>query len=513
MSTKYNTPVVSDDGLIFYMDAANTRSYPGTPVVTALIVGGGGGGGMDMGGGGGAGGVITTSVAPITPGVAMTVTVGAGGWGAPAGGTNRGDAVGPQTTGHQFTIPATDGGNSSFGGLTAYGGGHGASSYYGYTPDRVDGLKTAGSGGSGGGNTGYSLYLPNSGGSGVAGQGNHGGAGWTLYNGGGGGGGAGAEGQSASSSPHGGVGILSDINGTSLYWGGGGGGAANALSTGGNGGNGGGGGGAVGTTTGGSGLNAGSAGGGGSPNSQTNTPGGSAGANTGGGGGGGSHYNATNAGGNGGSGIVIIRYPGPQNATGGTITTVGTDTVHTFLSSGTFTPTSPWYGLEDLSSIKNHHITTGAPAITSGAWGLNGTSQGFTKNSALTGATTTCTVVIWMKSNDITNLWARGSLSNANYLGATNNNALYHAGCGTPTYYIDLATVTNPHTPTNYMDNNWHMFEAKSVDFSAWTAVEWFMYSGFYLSGSVACVLVYNRNLTAAESTQNYKALKGRFGL
>lgn len=42
---------------------------------------------------------------------------------------------------------------------------------------------------------------------------------------------------------------------------------------------------------------------------------------------------------NGFGGVVIIRYPGPQRATGGTITTVGSDTVHTFTSSGTFTVT------------------------------------------------------------------------------------------------------------------------------------------------------------------------------
>ncbi len=40
--------------------------------------------------------------------------------------------------------------------------------------------------------------------------------------------------------------------------------------------------------------------------------------------------------GNGGSGVVIIRYPGPQLATGGTITSVGGYTIHTFMSSGNF---------------------------------------------------------------------------------------------------------------------------------------------------------------------------------
>jgi hypothetical protein len=119
------------------------------------------------------------------------------------------------------------------------------------------------------------------------------------------------------------------------YFGGGGGGSAYSVSPGGNGGIGGGGGGAVGTTTGGAGLNNGSPGGGGSINSQTNTPGGNAGANTGGGGGGGSHYNSNNYGGNGGSGIVIVRYYGSQKATGGTVTTVNGNTIHTLTGSAT----------------------------------------------------------------------------------------------------------------------------------------------------------------------------------
>jgi hypothetical protein len=46
-------------------------------------------------------------------------------------------------------------------------------------------------------------------------------------------------------------------------------------------------------------------------------------------------------GGSGGSGIVIIRYAGTTTkGTGGTITTAGGYTYHTFTSSGTFTATS-----------------------------------------------------------------------------------------------------------------------------------------------------------------------------
>jgi hypothetical protein len=264
--------------------------------VEYLVVAGGGGGGMDMGGGGGGGGVLNGKHV-LTPG-SYTITVGAGGVGAPAGGTNG------QPSFHQFTIGATNGGNSSFFNLTSIGGGFGASSYYQYTPN----FGTPGNGGSGGGPSGYSDGGTRTGGTGTSGQGFNGGnAGPQYYSGGGGG--AGGVGVSSTNRPDGGVGKIVTILGRPFYWSGGGGGASYSLSNGGFGGLGGGGGGALGTAPGGTGgIEWGQPGGGGSPNSQTNKPGGNGAANTGGGGGGGSHYNLTNKGGNGGSGIVIIRY-------------------------------------------------------------------------------------------------------------------------------------------------------------------------------------------------------------
>ena len=58
----------------------------------------------------------------------------------------------------------------------------------------------------------------------------------------------------------------------------------------------------------------------------------------GGGGGGGSFYFGSQVGGPGADGAVVITYPtGRMTATGGTITTGGGNTIHTFTSSGTFT--------------------------------------------------------------------------------------------------------------------------------------------------------------------------------
>jgi hypothetical protein len=329
-----SNPKFVTDGLGLALDANDVNSARLLREVEVMVVGGGGGGGMDMGGGGGGGGVVYQPSYKVSPGAGVTVTVGAGGWGAPAGsGGYRGDGAGPQPSGHQFTVPATNGGNSAFGSLVALGGGYGGSSYFQYTPDYGIGS----TGASGGGNSGYTAGNTTTAPQGTVGQGFKGGnaGGGSYYSGGGGG--AGGPGADGPNTPHGGPGIQIPRM-SPYYFGGGGGGASYSSGQGGNGGIGGGGGGANGTTYGGAGINNGSPGGGGGGGQWANTPGGNAGANTGGGGGGGAHYNANNQGGNGGSGIVIVRYNGPQAASGGTYSFSNGVSYHTFTSSGTFTP-------------------------------------------------------------------------------------------------------------------------------------------------------------------------------
>jgi len=287
-----------------------TLAYGGQYVINYMIIAGGGGGGSDMGGGGGAGGYLS-GTALVTPGLSYTISVGAGGAGAPAG---------------TYQNKGINGNDSTFGRLaiTSVGGGGGGSEYGGGP------YQSGASGGSGGGAAGgYGT-----GGAGTAGQGYPGGGNggiWYM----GGGGGAGGVGAGSGGVATGGIGIQNSILGTNYYWCGGGGGAGYSVN-GGTGGAGGGGGGAVGSPNGGSGITTGATGGGGATVTQANTPGGNAGQYTGGGGGGGAHYNLTNPGGSGGSGIIVITYVGPQRATGGTISTVSGNPVHTFYSSGTF---------------------------------------------------------------------------------------------------------------------------------------------------------------------------------
>ena len=64
--------------------------------------------------------------------------------------------------------------------------------------------------------------------------------------------------------------------------------------------------------------------------------------------------------------------------------------------------------------------------------------------------------------------------------------------------YVDLLTTINPATPIDYRNGDYHMWEAKNVDFSTWSSYSWFQYGGAWnMEGNVAKILIYDRNLTA----------------
>lgn len=307
-------------------DAAAQAAYVTNGGVSAnikvLVVGGGGGGGGYSGGGGGGGSVEYNASFAVTA-KEYAVTVGEGGTFNISGGAD-----------------GTNGNNSVFDSITAYGGGLGALG-------GGDNTRAAVSGGSGGGGGSSSNTAGAAAGSGsnVFAGGNSSGASGNYVSGGGGG--AGAVGQNTANDTtvaNGGIGVPSNIyDGSNIYYGGGGGGGSyNHPSYGG----------------------AGGAGGGGHGGEGTAGTGGTNGtANTGGGGGGGG---STSTGFTGGSGIVIIRYTTTDFiATGGDITVDGSETVHTFLSSGTFTIIAPLQSYSE-STIKEQgsYSLKGIGAIT-----------------------------------------------------------------------------------------------------------------------------------------------------
>jgi hypothetical protein len=280
-----------------------TPTFTGT--VDVLVVGGGGGGGFQVGGGGGAGGLIYRSSLSVTSGSGITYYVGEGGRGAGWAGTG-------EANNSPSDLVAFGGQDSYFGSLTAKGGGAGANHNTGARTGPIgpyDGLGQAG--GSGGGGAGDSASRNRAGGtgnqssqagdSGSFGFGTNGGTGLASSWAGGGGGGAGGAGSNATSNTGGPGGVGKDYSaqfgttyGQSGFFAGGGGGCSSGGSgtpavAGGNGG-----------------------GGRGFANNGTELGGGTTGGdgtvNTGGGGGGvrdGAPYTRA---GNGGSGIILIRY-------------------------------------------------------------------------------------------------------------------------------------------------------------------------------------------------------------
>ncbi len=312
-STGVTAALVGNDCVVRFTNVGTTTWTPpaGVTTVQVLTVGGGGGGGFDMGGGGGGGAVVAGSF--TVQANSYSITVGGGGNGSGANLNGNGN-------GHYYTVGSSNGQDSVVTGtglnLRAKGGGAGASSYYAYTPDYGAGL----AGGNGGGSSGYSDGTNKVGGTQTQSTlGSTSGltsvlAGLTGYNGGrgggqyysGGGAGAGAKGTDSTSRADGGAGFLSAITGTSYYWGGGGGGSGFSIAPGNGGAGGGGGGGGYGTGAGAGntqGINP-----AGNGQNRANAPGGNGGVNTGGGGGGGTHYFTDTKGGNGGSGIVVLRY-------------------------------------------------------------------------------------------------------------------------------------------------------------------------------------------------------------
>jgi len=254
-----------------------TSSGTFTPAVNCtpevlVVAGGGGGGTYAAGAGGGAGGLIYNPSYSITVG-SYTVTIGGGGTGGDWGGVSL----------------ASNGNNSVFGALTAIGGGAGGIGW----GDNIG--NNGGSGGGGSGHDGTGGLYTTAGGTKTVSQGNNGGLGRGISGNrgaGGGGGGAGGFGgdSSTNSGGNGGDGLPYSISGAATYYAGGAGGGDYGSSNGGIGGFGGGG-----NVSGGN---------------SSSIPGGNGISNTGGGGGGSRSATVDSwKGGNGGSGIVIVRYP------------------------------------------------------------------------------------------------------------------------------------------------------------------------------------------------------------
>lgn len=517
--------IIKED-LLFQLDPSDPTNYIIDEVEYLVVAGGGGGGSADQNtsgtaGGGGAGGFLT-GMLKVTPGTNYTVTVGNGGAGGAAGNS----------------INGSSGQNSSFGPITAIGGGYGGSCP---TP-------AGGNGGSGGGASGCGSGP----GAGTPGQGYPGGTSnnnsYAPANGPSGGGGAGGVGGGGSGNKmgDGGPGKLSYITGYPVYYAGGGGaGGSYELYSGGKGGVGGG-------------------GDGGWRIGQGYRPAGTPGkTNTGGGGGaGGSTDGAAHGGGAGGSGIVVIRYPGPPKASGGnSITTLGGFTIHTFTSSGTFTPnTFPTNGggvngLYDSGTLNYVFTQNGGPTyntanqgfitfdgvndwfetilptrfIGEGIWTYNvwfkingpvtvSNSPNVILDTDVTGGSGN---IIYVTSYAIVNSGinptgvanrlgyaTRPSTggSYTNLMGSILTEGVWYNACVTRNGTVETKLYLNGSLEATY-SGNMPAYGTRTIRIGRWTD------GTVYGNNSIGPISIYNRVLTDSEVLQNFNAIRRRYGV
>ena len=495
-------PSIATSGLVLGIDAANSKSY-GPTIVEALVVAGGGGGGRHSGGGGGGGGLLYSSALPIIAGTAYSVTVGVGGasqYGVyPAAGGTTG----------------ANGGDSVFSILTAKGGGGG-----GFHSSA--GL-VGGSGGGSSRNLGAGAAATVNQGF-AGGSSNIGTGGEPNYPAAGGGGAVGVGGSpSTTSGGIGGPGALYAISGTPTYYGGGGGGNIQyGAYYGGAGGIGGGGGGADGMNI-------------------SSLYGFDGTANTGGGGGG-AHYDApaTGAAGResrGGTGVVIIRYPGLQKASGGTVTTADGYTIHTFTSVGstTFTPGANW---ADMSGNTTVGTLTNGPSY-SAANGGSVVFDGTNDYMDVTGNTNTRlqngsqTVSMWININSVgpngeamiynvsggaAQTWICWTPGGVNFYCGSNVTSVSISSTNSYSQWMHVTYIIDRVASTFTLYKNG--VYVNSVGFTRYTPSATTVQigsnsrtgnAGDYTNGRISNIQLYNRTLSAGEILTNFKATAGRY--
>lgn len=507
----YSGPEIANTGLILNLDPANNKNFNLTAVEVLVVAGGGSGAqahGTNTVGGGGGGGVVYAKSYAVTPGSSYTVTVGAGGT---APGVNY--------------VAGNAGSNSVFDTITALGGAGG-------------GVTNGVNGGSGSGAGSYngSASAPFTGGAPTQptatsiGYGNSGGSCKGDGGGGGGGGGAGGPGESNNIlvGGDGGPGFYSEISGTPSYYGGGGGGTGWETSVAGLGGIGGGGNGATrssGTVT----------------NATPNT----------GGGGGSSKNGYGEVGGNGGSGIVIIRYPGPQRAIGGTVTRVGNDTVHTFTTVGstTFVPlaTGTIKGLSNLSSnnvfatsvnnpttlnsLANRSITFNGSTqymttpmtnvrpisgITQEVWfNLASTSGNHIFIGSQYGTATGNSYAIWGNGNQwLGGVNTTGSLTSITVTLTKNTSTWYHFvhtyNGSVQKLYVNSQEVASGSVTGNIVYDTNNTLLALATD---WNGTGYDAGASGFVNGNVSIIRIYDRGLTPAEVLNLFEISRDRYGV
>ena len=193
---------------------------------------------------------------------------------------------------------------------------------------------------------------------------------------------------------------------------------------------------------------------------------------------------------------------GPDIVTDGLVLSLDAANKKSYPGTGT-----TWY---DLSG-NDFNFTLDGSGITHNSNGYFTLANGGASYSSNITDSTDCTFVFWMKTTDAQSLFWEGTTA-YEYLGAyKSGNKEYYRGVGSGIqFYMDTADTPNIY---DYIrDDNWHMLEFKNVDMSGIDSNNFNQYGSFtFGNGQIGIIQLYNKNLSASESAQNYNATKSRF--
>jgi hypothetical protein len=164
---------------------------------------------------------------------------------------------------------------------------------------------------------------------------------------------------------------------------------------------------------------------------------------------------------------------------------------------------------KDLSG-NNFDFTIDGSGFSYNAGGWFDMAGGGITNTENITDSTTCTFVFWIRTTDIQSLFWQSNTTTY-YLGAySSGNKFYNNGFGSPTLFMN--TVSKANIYDFVRTGEWIMVEFKNVNMAIIDYNQFNQYGSFtFGDGDIAIIQIYDRNLTAAESQQNYNAQKNRF--
>jgi hypothetical protein len=223
-------------------------------------------------------------------------------------------------------------------------------------------------------------------------------------------------------------------------------------------------------------------------------------------------------GGAGGSGIVVVRYPLPVRATGGTISIVNNQVIHTFTSGTTSF-------VVDNSAIQ----LVASPFYTSQGGGsllLNG-ADSYIRAGGNLGVLSAYTIIFWAR-RDAENRMPIGSPDGSVYWFGDNSWRYVHGGVGSEYYYPKPTTIAlntwgqycvvyNGANVTIYRQGVFQGQQSSTgtANFTKGILIGYWGINGaaYMWQGLISSVQMYSRALSASEVLNNYHSLRGRYGL